>query len=381
MAQGQVPARTWAEVDLEAIGHNLREIKKLLRPGVRVMAVVKADGYGHGALEVARAALGEGASFLGVATVEEGIKLRKAGLTSPILVLSSCPPEQADLIMAHDLTPAVFSPAQAEALAREAFNRGRKVKVHLKVDTGMGRLGLRGPEEAAAFCRRISSWPLEIEGIFTHFACAEEPSKEKSSRQLEGFREVLKRLEEEGVCPPLRHAANSAAALEFPPAHLDMVRIGISLYGYHPRGKGAGGPDLRPALSWKAKITQVKRLPPGSPLSYGWTYTTSAEEIIATVPVGYADGYRRALSNRGWVLVRGKRAPVVGRVCMDQLMIRLDEEVAPGTQVTLLGCEGEESITADDLASWVDTISYEVLTSIGPRVPRIYRHGEVAPNG
>lgn len=375
MTQERAVARSWAEVDLTAIRHNLREVKKLLSPGVRIMAVVKADAYGHGAVEVARTSLEEGATFLGVATVEEGIELRRAGLTAPVLVFSSCPPEQAKLIVAHGLTPSLFSTSQAEALAREASAKGQKIKVHLKVDTGMGRLGLRGPEEVAAFCRRLSSWPLEIEGIFTHFACAEEPGKEKSRQQLEAFREVLRRLAEEGINPPLRHAANSAAALEFPPAHLDMVRLGISLYGYHPRGREAGGPDLRPALSWKAKITQVKRLPPGSPLSYGWTYTTRGEEIIATVPVGYADGYRRALSNRGWVLVRGKKAPVVGRVCMDQFMIRLEEEVAPGTPVTLLGQEGGEMITADDLASWLDTISYEVLTSIGRRVPRVYQNG------
>lgn len=365
-------ARTWVEVDLRRIRHNLQEIKKRLRPGVKIMAVVKADGYGHGAVEVARASLGEGAAYLGVATVEEALALRRAGIQAPILILGACPEEVAEIIVEHDLTATIFSLPQAQALAKAASKQKKKAKVHIKVDTGMSRLGLRGVEEVAAFCRKVRELPLYIEGIFTHFACADDIDKGKTSQQLEHFLSVLKRVEEEKIYIPLKHAANSAAALEYPPAHLDMVRIGISLYGYHPRGTRISGVHLRPAMTWKARITQVKRLPPGTPISYGWIYTTRGEEIIATVPVGYADGYRRALSNRGWVLVGGKRAPIVGRVCMDQLMIRLEEEIAPGTEVILLGKQGSESITADDMASWLDTINYEVLTSIGRRVPRSY---------
>lgn len=366
-------ARSWAEVDLGLIRHNFREIKKRLSPQVKFMAVVKADAYGHGAVEVARATLEEGASFLGVATIEEALALRRAGFKAPILLLSPPPPEAAGSVVEQDIAAAIFSLPQAEALAREAFREKKVAKVHIKVDTGMGRIGLRGDEEVLSFCRKIAKWPLFIEGIFTHFACADEVEKAKTALQLEGFLHIIKKLEEEGLNIPLKHAANSAATLEYPPSHLDMVRVGIALYGYHPR-PGASGINLKPALTWKAKITQVKRVPPGTPISYGWTYKSSREEIIATVPVGYADGYRRALSNRGWVLVEGKKVPVVGRVCMDQFMIRLEEEVAPGTEVILLGRQGEEAITADEMASWLDTISYEVLTSIGYRVPRVYKN-------
>jgi len=372
VVQRQLLGRTWAEVDLNAIRHNLKEIRKVLKPGVKVMAVVKANGYGHGAAEVARVALEEGASFLGVATLEEALALRQKGFTSPVLLLGPPPPEAAKLVVEHNIAATIFSLPQAEALAKEAFRQKKKAIVHIKVDTGMGRIGLRKDEEVVAFCHKIKEWPLILEGISTHFACADEVEKDKTARQLEKFIQVIKKLEKEGINISLKHAANSAATLEYPPSHLDMVRVGIALYGYHPR-PGASGVDLWPALTWKAKITQVKRVPPGTPISYGWTYESSREEIIATIPVGYADGYRRILSNRGWVLVRGKRAPVVGRICMDQLMVRLEEEVAPGTEVVLLGRQGEEAITADEMASWLETISYEVLTSIGYRVPRIYK--------
>lgn len=363
--------RSWAEVDLEAIGHNLREIKRRLSPGVRLMAVVKANGYGHGAEQVARVAVAEGASFLGVATVDEALQLRKAGFTLPILVLGAIPPEAAPAVLKHDITATVFSVDQVEALAKEASRQGRSAKVHIKVDTGMGRIGLRKADEVISLCTRVLAGPVVLEGIFTHFACADDEDKGKTARQLELFREVLGRLEEAGIRVPIKHAANSAATLEYPASHLDMVRVGIAMYGYHPR-PGAQGVDLRPALTWKARVVQVKRLPPGTPIGYGWSYTTTCEEVIATVCVGYADGYRRGLSNNGWVLVRGKRAPVVGRVCMDQIMVRLEEEVKPGEEVVLLGEQGGERISADDVAAWLGTISYEVLTSIGERVPRVY---------
>lgn len=371
MLQGQYYGRTWVEVDLRAIRHNLREIRKVLQPGVRIMAVVKANGYGHGAVQVARVALEEGVSFLGVATLEEALALREAGLRCPVLVLGAVPTEAASLVIKYGIAVAVFSLSQAEILAREAWLQHKEVPIHVKVDTGMGRIGLRRDDELLTFCRKIREWPLVLEGIFTHFACADEIDKFKTAKQLEVFLRFIRKLEEEGITVPIKHAANSAAALEFPPSHLDMVRVGIALYGYHPR-PGAMGIALEPALTWKARITQVKRVSPGTPISYGWTYRSAGEEIIATVPVGYADGYRRTLSNRGWVLVGGKRAPVVGRVCMDQFMIRLEREVPPGTEVTLLGKQGDEAITADDLAGWLDTISYEVLTSIGSRVPRFY---------
>ncbi|MGB9867907.1 MAG: alanine racemase [Bacillota bacterium] len=359
------------EVDLAAIRHNVRVIRRRLGPGVRFMAVVKANGYGHGAVEVARTALEVGASYLGVATVDEAVELRKAGLDAPILVLGPVLPEGAEAAVKWDVTATVFSDGQVDALARECLRQRKKGKVHVKVDTGMGRIGLRHPQEVISLCSRVLSGPLELEGVYTHFACAEEETKHKASWQLKAFQEVLAIMEQAGIKVGIRHAANSAAALEFPESHLDMVRVGIAMYGYHPR-PGTRGLDLRPALTWKARVVQVKRLPHGTPIGYGWSYTTRGEEIIATVCVGYADGYRRGLSDKGWVLVRGKKAPVVGRVCMDQLMVRLDQEVEPGEEVVLLGCQSNECISADNIGDWLDTISYEVLTSIGERVPRVY---------
>jgi len=369
---------TWAEIDLDCIAHNLKTVRELTRRPV--MAVVKANAYGHGAVEVARTVLEEGASFLGVAIVEEGIELRQAGITAPILILGATLPAQAHLVVAHDLRATVTSFSQAEALAQAAQRLGKEVFVHVKVDTGMGRLGLP-PAEVPGFLGSLARLPnLTVEGLFTHFSSADEADQSYTKRQLALLEEVIRELEGRRLRPALIHAANSAAILTLAPAYFDLVRLGISLYGYYPSAEIKREVVLRPALTWKTTIAYLKQVPPGTFISYGRTYQTRDLETIATLPVGYADGYARSLSNRGQVLVGGRRVPVVGRVCMDQIMVRLPLEIKAevGDEVVLLGEQGEEAIWADEMAAWRETISYEVLCGIGRRVPRIYiRRGQV----
>ncbi len=372
---------TYAEIDLDSIRHNAALLKGAVGEQVELMAVVKADGYGHGAVPVARAALAGGASRLAVAMVEEGAALRAAGLDAPILVLGRTPPSQVAEAIGLDLTLTLVTLADGEETAAAAQRLGRRARVHVKVDTGMGRLGFpvtraRVKDEIARLCRLDG---LEVEGIYTHFAASEEDHP-FTLAQLERFHDLLGQLRAEGIEFPLRHAANSGAIWNVPEAHLDMVRVGISLYGYHPAGRaGATGraAALRPALTWKTAVAQVKEVPAGTSVSYGRTYVTRGPERLATLPVGYADGYSRALSNRGQVLVGGRRAPVVGRVCMDQIVINVThvDGVRPGDEVVLIGAQGGEELTADDMAGLLGTISYEVLCAIGKRVPRLYRGG------
>jgi alanine racemase len=343
---------TWAEVDLSAVADNVRSLKSHLGPATQLMAVVKADGYGHGALPVARAALAAGATWLGVAIAEEALALRSAGLTAPILVLGWTPPAQAAAAIAADIDLTVFSLDDAAA-----YRGGR---LHVKVDTGMSRLGF-SVEEAAAAVARLAALPgTEVRGIFTHFAGADEDDLTGARSQLAAFRRLLDALPSR---PPLVHAANTAAIQRLPEAHFDLVRAGIGLYGY-------GGDGLRPALRWLTRIAQVRRLPAGTGVSYNWTYVTEKPETVATLPVGYADGFPRVLSNRGTVRIAGRDAPVRGRVCMDQTVVSLEGlgRVAAGDCVTLVG-DGQ---WADSLAAAAGTIPYEILCRIGPRVPRIY---------
>ncbi len=375
---------TRAEVDLGCIAHNLRLARQAVGPRTAVMAVVKADAYGHGAVPVARAALAAGAGWLGVATVEEGIELRRAGIAAPVLVLGWVPPWQVPEALGHGLALTLFSLEDARVVSAAARRRGRPARVHVKVDTGMGRLGFFHGDRAAVdqiveLCRLPG---LEAEGIYTHFADSD-GDREFTLEQLARFRAMLERLEAAGVRFALRHAANSGAIWHVPESHLDLVRLGISLYGYHPGGAGARGPGLRPALTWKTAVAMVKTVPAGTPVSYGRTYVTQGRETLATLPVGYADGYSRALSNRGQVLVAGRRARVVGRVCMDQIVISVPPgvEVRAGDEVVLLGRQGGETISADEMAGWLGTISYEVLCAIGARVPRVYPGGGAAGCG
>lgn len=370
---------TWVEVDLGALAANVRELVRLAG-GSQVMAVVKADGYGHGAVEVARTALEAGARWLAVACLEEGLQLRRHNVTAPVLLLGYLPPEEARAAVDADLSCCVFADETARALAQAAARSGRRARVHVKVDTGMGRLGIR-PEEAVAFVRRLKGIPaLEVEGIFTHLATADEEDLSFARAQLERFLATVAALEREQVHVPFRHAANSAALLRLPDARFNLVRPGLAVYGVSPV-PGLPAVPLRPVLTWKTRVAQVKVMRAGDTVGYGRTWHSRGGEVVATLPVGYADGYRRALSNRGEVLVRGRRARVAGRVSMDQVTVVLPAgaEAAAGDEVVLLGSQGEETISAWEMARAADTIPYEVLVGIGRRVPRVYLRDGGAP--
>lgn len=370
---------TWVEVDLDALAANVRELVRVAG-GSQVMAVVKADAYGHGAVPVARTAVEAGARWLAVACLEEGLKLRQGGLKVPILVLGYLPPEEARAAVEADISCCVFGDETARALAQAAVRCGRRARVHVKVDTGMGRLGVR-PEDAVGFVRWLKGIPaLEVEGIFTHLATADEEDLSFARAQLDAFAAVLAALEREQVHVPYRHAANSAALLRLPAARYNLVRPGLAMYGVYPAPGLETVARLRPVLAWKTRVAQVKVMRPGETVGYGRTWRAAGNEVLITLPVGYADGYRRVLSGRAEVLVRGRRARVAGRVSMDQLTAALPAgaEVSPGEEVVLLGRQGEEEISAVDLARAADTIPYEVLAGIGRRVARVYlRDGEV----
>jgi alanine racemase len=361
---------TVAEVDLEAIRHNVRALKPL---DAELMAVVKANGYGHGDVPVATAALEAGASWLGVALVEEGIRLREAGIEAPILVLTEFPPGSSKEALTAALTPPLYTDRGLEDLAEAAGALGRPVGVHLKVDTGMHRVGL-APDRAVSFARAIRDRGLDLEGAWTHFAVAEAPEDPATRRQLERFQEVLTELADAGLRPRYRHASNSGAAISLPESHLDLVRVGIAMYGLSP-GRGLDeAVDLRPAMSFRSRVAMVKRVPAGEGISYGLRYAPDQEATIATVPVGYADGYFRSLFGAGRVLIGGRRYPVAGTVTMDQLMVDCgDDRVDPGDEVVLFGEQNGERITADEVGSWAGTIGYEIVCAVSDRVPREYR--------
>ena len=379
----------WAEIDLEAIAHNVCELRRCADPKAQVMAVVKANGYGHGAVEVARTALANGAEWLGVARLPEAIALRKAGFSAPILVFGYTPPAEAGCLIDFDLRQSVYSLAASQAYSAAAAARGKRIRVHLKVDTGMGRLGLvpaalRGASDGDAagseFIREVAAIAglpgIEAEGIFTHFAASDSADKSYANRQLALFLDLLQTLRAHGLEFRLRHAANSAAVIELPESHLDLVRPGIALYGLKPSEEvNLAGISLQPAMALKTRIIHLKTVPAGTSISYGMTHRTSSPTVIATIPVGYADGYRRLLSSRGQMLVHGRRVPVVGRVCMDLTM--LDVGAVPDVQmedeVVIFGRQGNECLSADDLARELGTINYEIVCDLTARVPRVYQ--------
>jgi alanine racemase len=364
----------WAEVDLEAVRANTRMLVELARPAV-LLAVVKADGYGHGAVPVARAVLEAGATWLGVALVEEGIELRAAGIDAPVLLLSEPPPDAAPAVVAELLTPTVYTTSGVDALAKAVVDAGRDapLPVHLKVDTGMHRVGC-SVDDARGLVEAIVGRPeLELEAMCTHLAVADEPDHPYTAEQLAQFDALLGRIASSGRAPRLVHAANSAALLAHPASHYDLVRVGIAVYGVAPPNL-TDRVDLRPALSLRAQVSHVKRLPGGSRVSYGLRYELPRASTVATVPIGYADGVPRNLGVAGGeVLVHGRRAPIAGTVTMDQLMIDAgDAAVEVGDEVVLLGTQGGEEITAAEWADHLGTIPYEIVTGIGTRVPRRY---------
>ncbi|MGZ3646641.1 MAG: alanine racemase [Ktedonobacteraceae bacterium] len=367
---------TWVEIDLSAIANNTRQIQSLIGPNVRILASLKADAYGHGALKVARTVLQNGASILGVATLIEAIPLREAGIHAPILVFGYVPHWQMREAVRLQLTLTLYSIDAAQALSRAAQALNQSVKVHVKVDTGMGRLGIRAEDsnEIVELLHEINSLPrLELEGIFTHFAMADTQDLTHARMQLSRFLHVLQRIDEKHMRPSLVHAANSAATLSLPEAHFDMVRPGIALYGLDPSSEVPLPAEFRPALSFKTQVAQVKDVPEGECISYGCTYITDRPTRIAILPVGYADGFRRAPTNWGYVLVHEHEAPLLGRVCMDQCIIDITHipHVRVGDEVVLIGQQGRASLTAEQVAQRLGTINYEVVSEILARVPRV----------
>jgi alanine racemase len=366
----KIPASNWVDIDLSAIAANVRYFKTL--SGVAIMAVVKANAYGHGAVQVAKAALNAGALWCGVARLEEALELRRAGIAGPILLLGYTPDQQVKLAIEQRISMTVWEQPQIDLAAALARQTGRRALLQLKVDTGMGRLG--APSQLAVpLARTLSATPgVVFEGIFTHFARADERQRETSDHQEAFFRQVLADLRAEGLLPVWVHAANSAAGLLRPSSAFGLIRLGVAMYGLHPSGECRLPPELRPALAWKSVLSQVKTLPPGTGISYGHEYVTRASERIGTVPVGYADGFHRTPGSR--VLVGGQPVPVVGRICMDQILVQLDcvPQAQAGDEVVLVGQQGEIRQDADDLARDWGTINYDVVCGIGARVPRIY---------
>ena len=382
-----------AEVDLEAIAHNVREIRRITHPDAKVMAVVKANGYGHGAVEVAGTALDNGAEALAVARIEEAIELRRAGINVPVLILGHTPVEAVDKLIRLNLTQTVYSRAMAGRLSDAARIYGKKIRTHIKTDTGMGRIGIatgtndRVPPDSdvardfvkqavrdiGAVCRLPG---LDIEGIFTHFATADEADTSFALHQFNVFNDCVELLRRQGIDIPIRHAANSAAVINLPGTHLDMVRPGIAIYGLYPSAEtDRTRAVLIPAMTLKARIVHVKHVPAGFRISYGSSYRTPKPTDIATVNIGYADGVNRLLSSKGCMLVRGHRAPVVGRICMDMTMLDVGHipNVRAGDDVVVFGKQGDVVLDVDEAAAAVGTINYEVVSLISQRVHRVYQ--------
>jgi alanine racemase len=364
----------WAEIDLGAVARNVAVLKGLTAPGTLFMAVVKADGYGHGAAQVAQTALAAGADRVGVATVDEGIALRRAGIEAPIHLLSEPPPVSASAVVAHRLVPAVQSRDFALALGKAASVAQSAVPFHLKVDTGMNRAGVAA-EEAADFVESLRGLPgIQLEGVFTHFATADAPGDWEFERQVERFSATVRDMTARGMAVGITHAANSAATILHPQTHLGMVRCGIALYGLHPAPATKGKVDLEPAMSVRARVSRVKRIAMGEGVSYGFTFHASAPTTIATLPLGYADGVRRGLSNSMRVAIGGVACRQVGRVCMDQLMVEVPRgmEVGVGDEAVIVGAEGPVMLGLDEQAEVLGTINYEVACGYGARLHRRY---------
>ena len=367
-------AMTWAEIDLDAIAFNLGQFRAQIGEGVSIYAVVKANAYGHGALPVAQAALQAGAERVAVHRLVEALELRQGGIAAPLLIMGYTPPDGALAVVRNRLTPSVISLEFARQLAQHARSQGVEVPVHIKVDTGMSRYGIL-PAAVVGFAAELSRLPgILLEGIFTHFATADWLDQRFTLQQLDVFKHVLADLHKAGIEIPLVHAANSAALVARPEAHFNAVRPGISLYGLPASNEWRTPFELRPALAFKSRLSRVFDLPTGSAVSYGRTFIAPRPMRAALVPAGYGDGFPRSLSNRGVVLVGGRRAPVIGRVCMDQFVIDVSEipGVQPDEEVVLIGKQGDEVITAQDVADLAGTIQNEIVTGLSARVVRVY---------
>ncbi len=361
-------------IDHAALRWNLSQIKKKIGRNVNILSMVKADAYGHGAVPVAQTLAAAGSDALGVATVEEGIELRQSHIKQPILVLAGAYVEQLDQFLKYKLTPVLHELETLKALDGKVQARRTTLGIQLEVDTGMGRIGFPSAESDAWLPALGKLKAVKLAGVFSHFADAETANENYTERQLKNFQQVLDRLRRAGIVHSSSHMSKSAALITVPAAHFAMVRPGLILYGMYPSPQIKKQISLKPVLSWRTRIIQLKRSPAGSSVGYGRTFVTKRNSLIATLPVGYADGYRRLLSNRAQVLVRGQRAPVVGRVSMDLTTVDVTDirNVQQGDEVVLVGRQGNAEITADEMAAWANTISYEIFTSIGARVPRIH---------
>jgi alanine racemase len=371
--------RSWAEINLDNIAHNVREIRKIVNDRTAILGVVKADAYGHGAIEVTKTLLDNGVSHLAVSMLDEAIQLRLNGVEVPILILSYTDPVRADEIINYNVTQTVFSHDLAEALSNTAVRMGRKVKIHIKIDTGMTRVGFMPGFNAIKDVVKISKLPgIIIEWLFTHFASADEKDKAYTYTQFERFMSIVAELQRIGINIPIKHVANSAAIINFPEMHMNMVRPGIILYGLYPSDYiNKDKISLKPAMSLKANVILVKDVEPNTPVSYGRVFKTQHYSRIATIPIGYADGYSRLLTGKARVLVNGEFAPVVGAICMDQCMIDITDlkgEVKTGDEVVLFGKQGDNEIKVEEIASLMGTINYEIVTLVGKRIPRVYLH-------
>lgn len=368
--------RVYAAIDLDAVCHNISEIKKLVGPDTKIMPVIKADGYGHGAVPVAKALNKIGVDGFAVAIIEEGIALRKQGITKPILILGYTSEYQYASLIQHEIEQTVFSYEMAEAISKFAVTMKKEARIHIKVDTGMNRIGFKPTEESVGQVQRIQKLPnIKIQGIFTHFACADEEDKTSARYQKKLFDQFVSKIEEKGIEIPVKHVSNSAAIMDLRECRMDMVRSGIITYGLYPSEEvDKSAIDLKPALSLISHVIHVKEVGPGEGVSYGSTFVTDRKTRIATIPVGYADGYPRALSSRGRVIIRGQYAPIIGRICMDQFMVDVTdiEGVSVMDRVTLVGTDGDKNITVEEAADLAGSFNYEFVCGIGKRVPRVY---------
>ncbi len=358
---------TWVEIDINSLKSNFLQVKRIVGEKVGIVSIVKADAYGHGSIAISRALVESGTNMLGVATVEEALELRDSGIKAPIVILGGVQPDELETVAKNNLIPSLFSISTARAIDKYAQKTRKSVRYHLKVDTGMNRLGVVSSDICDFLENLINLRNLELEGVFTHFANADGDSTDLTIKQIEDFNMMLSIINQAGFRPKYIHSANSAAIQRFPESHMNLVRPGIMLYG----SGSMGDSELKPVMRLKTKIIQTKRIAVGTPVSYGGTFVASRPTIIATLPIGYADGYIRRLSNRAMVSIKGSTAPVVGTVCMDLTMIDVTEvpDVRVGDEVVVFG---DERVSAEDVARWANTISYEVFSIIGKRVPRVY---------
>ena len=374
--------RVYASVNLDAIYDNMKNIKENTKDGTGMIAVIKTDGYGHGAVPIAKT-VDELVWGYAVATSDEGVNLRTNGVTKPVIILGYTHESQYEKIVENDLRPAIFTFEDAKKLSDVACSESKKAKIHIKIDTGMSRIGFHPDKDSVKVISDISRLPgIEIEGIFTHFYASDETDKTSAYEQYKIFNNIISELEKQGVNIPIKHCSNSAAIIDMPDVNMDCVRVGIALYGMYPSDEvDKTKVKLTPAMELKSHIICLKEVEKGVGISYGATYVTSEKTKVATVSVGYGDGYRRSLSNKGYVLIRGQKAPILGRVCMDQFMVDVThiKDVQRGDVVTLLGKDGDMEITAEKLAGMAgETFNYEIVCDIGKRIPRVfYRHGEI----